>query len=150
MEALEQFFATYGSMSTKEARSLIANDAGFRQQLESLYRATFKKRLNKGCSNCWLDAYILLLRTEKNRLKAMKDCKFELKAGALLVDVVNGDNAKMATRHNLTDELALYHLRTNPKCIRLFSKYPDDWQAQAEESAPKAESKAKAKKKAKK
>ena len=53
----------------------------------------------------------------------------------MLVDVINGDNAKMASHHNLTDELALYHLRTNPKCIRLFSKYPENWQELAEAEA---------------
>lgn len=53
----------------------------------------------------------------------------------MLVDVINGDNAKMATHHNLTDELALYHLRTNPKSIRLFSKYPENWQELAEAEA---------------
>lgn len=56
----------------------------------------------------------------------------------MLVDVINGDNAKMATHHNLTDELALYHLRTNPKSIRLFSKYPENWQELAEAEAEPA------------
>ena len=27
---------------------------------------------------------------------------------------------------NLTEEGALYHLRTNPDCIKLFDKLPDD------------------------
>ena len=30
--------------------------------------------------------------------------------------------------HNITDELAVYHLRTNPKCIKYFSRYPENWQ----------------------
>ena len=69
----------------------------------------------------------------------MKNRLFELKAGALLIDVERGDNSKMATQHNLTDELALYHLRTNPKCIRLFTKYPDNWQEMVKEAQEVAE-----------
>ena len=141
MEALEQFRKSYGGLTTSQVRTLIKEDAGFRNTLASLYRQCFHKHLNTGCSNCWLDAFVMLRRLTKQTFEDMKNRLFELKAGALLVDVINGDNAKMATHHNLTDELALYHLRTNPKSIRLFSKYPENWQELAEAEAepqPKA------------
>lgn len=143
MEALEQFRAAYGGLSSAEVRKLIKEDAAFKSELARLYRTTFRKHLNTDCGNCWLDAFVLLMRTSKQKLQAMKERRFELKAGALLVDVVSGDNAKMATHHNLTDELALYHLRTNPKCIKLFAKYPAEWEElikeSTEEQKPKAE-----------
>lgn len=135
MEALEQFRKSYGGLTTSQVRTLIKEDAGFRNTLASLYRQCFHKHLNTGCSNCWLDAFVMLRRLTKQTFEDMKNRLFELKAGALLVDVINGDNAKMATHHNLTDELALYHLRTNPKSIRLFSKYPENWQELAEAEA---------------
>ncbi len=135
MEALEQFRKSYGGLTTSQVRTLIKEDAGFRNTLASLYRQSFHKHLNTGCSNCWLDAFVMLRRLTKQTFEDMKNRLFELKAGALLVDVINGDNAKMATHHNLTDELALYHLRTNPKSIRLFSKYPENWQELAEAEA---------------
>ena len=52
---------------------------------------------------------------------------FELREGVILYDVVNHDTSKNVTRQNLTDELALYHLRTNPDYIKHFTKYPDNW-----------------------
>ena len=42
------------------------------------------------------------------------------------------DNTRLVTRLNLTDELAKYHLGTNPDYIKFFSKYPENWR---EESA---------------
>ena len=57
----------------------------------------------------------------------MKNSLFELKEGVILYDVVNHDTSKNAVRQNLTDELALYHLRTNPDYIKHFTKYPENW-----------------------
>lgn len=139
MEALEQLRAQYAGKSSAEIRALIKGNKAFRQTLATLYVRVFKKRLNTDCSNCWLDAFVLLMRTSKKQLEAMKNRLFELKAGALLIDVERGENSKMATQHNLTDELALYHLRTNPKCIRLFTKYPENWQEMVKEAQEVAE-----------
>jgi hypothetical protein len=149
MEALEQFRAAYGGLSSAEVRRLIKEDKTFKHNLVALYRTTFHKPLNTDCGNCWLDAFVLLIRTSKQKLKEMKERRFELKAGALLVDVVKGDNALMATHHNLTDELALYHLRTNPKCIKLFSRYPADWEQLIKESTEE-QTKPKARRRSKK
>ncbi len=85
-----------------------------------------------------MDAFVLLMRFDTSKLNAMKNRQFELKAGALLVDVKNGRNDLMATHHNLTDELALYHLRTNPKSIKHFAKYPKNWEELANKSSEEA------------
>ena len=69
---------------------------------------------------------------------AIKQRQFELRYGALLIDVVDHDNSKMASAHNLTDELALYHLRTNPQCIYKFSRYPANWKKLAARSGRKS------------
>lgn len=128
MQALEQFRLVYAGRSSAAIRALIREDAEFRKLLESLYERYFHRKLNKGCTSCWLDAFVLLMRFDTMKLKIMAERKFELKAGALLIDVKAGRNDLMATHHNLTDELALYHLRTNPKCIKRFSKYPANWE----------------------
>lgn len=128
MDAIKQFRFRYASASSAEVRTLIKEDKEFRGQLERLYERYFHRKLNKGCTSCWLDAYVLLMRYDINKLTQMADRQFELKAGALLVDVVSGANELMASHHNLTDELALYHLRTNPKCIKHFAKYPENWE----------------------
>lgn len=128
MEALEQFRSEFSSHSSAQVRELIRTDAQFRQRLETLYEEVFHNKLNKGCSNCWLDAFVLLRSKSIKKLTTMAQRHFELKAGVVLRDVVNQDNAKLATHHNLTDELALYHLRTNPNCKSKFSRLPDDWE----------------------
>lgn len=128
MEELEQFRERYLGLTSVEVRDLIRDDSVFRREIETLYVAIFHASLNKTCSDCWLDAYIILCRTQTEKLMELKSRKFELRPGALLIDVVGHDNAKMASGHNLTDELALYHLGTNPGCIRKFSKFPENWQ----------------------
>lgn len=136
---LTEYRSAYGGLADKEVRRLIREDAGFRTATESLYEAVYHTRLNKGCTECWHDAYVLLMRSDILKLTEMQERQFELKAGALLIDVVAYDNAKTATRVNLTDELALYHLSTNPSCIGKFSKYPDNWRELAAQYASKGQ-----------
>ena len=89
-----------------------------------------EKFLNKkiaGCINCYTDAYFELLTLDKKMAIEKQKCVFRLRAGALIKDV-NGDRSKMMSNHNITNELALYHLRTNPHCRRFFDE-PDDLDA---------------------
>lgn len=130
-------------MSSTQVRELIRDDADFRRETERLYVGIFRQSLNKSCSSCWFDAFILLMRTDLNKLNAMKEKRFDLRAGAVLYDVVNHDPAKTVTHHNITDELALYHLRTNPDYIKFFNLYPENWQELALASAPNATAPAK-------
>lgn len=127
---LTEYRNTYGNRGYGDVRALIANDAAFRKETESLLMLHFGKKPNRNCSDCWFEAYIELTRTPMEKINE-RSAEFDLRAGAILFDVVAGDRSKMCTRRNLTTELALYHLRTNPDCIRLFSKYPADWQQRA-------------------
>ncbi len=46
-----------------------------------------------------------------------EECKFKFAPGGkLLLDAVNGDVLKATTQANISGELALYHLKTNPYC----------------------------------
>ncbi|MEG2772239.1 MAG: hypothetical protein RR960_07845 [Alistipes sp.] len=114
------------ALSVAEVRSLIATDNAFRNLIEELYVDVFHHGLERRCSGCFFDAYIVLMNTKITNLMEIKERKFELQAGKLLIDVVHYDNALMATNVNLTDELALYHLRTNPSVRKFFSKLPDN------------------------
>lgn len=138
MEQLEEFRARYCGLSLSDVRRLVKSDAAFRQQVETLYVCIFHRPLNKRCSDCWLDAFLLLRRTPTDYLMAIKQRQFELRYGALLIDVVDHDDRKMVSAHNLTDELALYHLRTNPRCIDKFTRYPDNWKTLAARSGRKS------------
>ena len=84
----------------------------------------FLKRNVGGCNNCICDAYIELINLKN--ITEMKTLEYKLRAGALLRDVVNSDASLTMSNFNLTEEGALYHLRTNPDCIKLFDKLPED------------------------
>lgn len=135
---IDEYKSKYQGISPAEVRGLIAADASFRNETERLYTSIYHTKLNKSCSDCWFDAFILIMKTDTKKLKAMQEKRFDLRAGALLLDPY-GDPAKMVTHRNLTDELALYHLRTHPDCIRLFSKYPRNWEELATRSGIEAE-----------
>ena len=130
---IEEFKSTYAGTSAQEVLAQIESNPEFRSNLEALYVETFHKALNHGCPNCWFDAYILLMRTETEKIIIMKERQFELKAGALLIDLNGRDDSKTASHHNLTDELALFHLSRNPSCASLFARLPEDWELQAAE-----------------
>lgn len=134
---IEAYRQQYNGMSATQVRGLISSSKEFRNETEKLYTSIFRQKLNKNCGDCWMDAYILIMRTNPEKLKAMQEKIFDLRAGAVLIDP-HGDNKKTATHHNLTDELALYHLRTHPDCIKLFSVYPQNWEEMALQSGIKA------------
>lgn len=135
---LDEYTAEYGGMKAAEVRSLIASSPAFRAETERIYYSIYRKRLNRSCGDCWLDAYILIMRGDRERQKKMINKRYDLRAGAVLVDP-HGDRAKMITTHNITDELAVYHLRTHPSCVRLFSVLPDNWEEEVAASAQKEE-----------
>lgn len=123
---IEEYKEQYKGMSAAEVRSLISSSKAFREETERIYTGTFHKRLNKRCGDCWMDAYILIMRGDPVKLQAMMNKRYDLRAGAVLVDPK--DPTKTATTHNITDELAIYHLRIHPTAKRLFSKLPDNWE----------------------
>ncbi len=96
-----------------------------RSELETLCRY-FLNRSISGCQNCYMDAYIELSNLNIQKVMEKQKCDFKLRAGALLRDVAGRDPKKNCTNANLTNELALYHLKTNPGCRKYFEKVPGD------------------------
>lgn len=125
---LIEFRSKYSGLSTAEVRNLLKEDPNFKAEIEELYEEVFHLKLQKTCSNCWEDAFIMLMTKKVEQMVELSERKFELKAGAVLYDLPSGDNSKMVSRHNLTDELAVYHLRKDPSRIKFFSAYPENWQ----------------------
>lgn len=123
---LDQYKEQYKGMSAAEVRGLIARSADFRTETEKLYRSIYHKPLNKSCGDCWIDAYVLIMRGDPVKLQAMMKKRYDLRAGAVLVDPK--DPTKTATKNNITDELAIYHLRIHPTCKRLFNLLPENWE----------------------
>lgn len=99
-----------------------------RELLDSLHKTLFNKGItNTGCSDCYRDAYILII----NKLKQTKEMPkqtslYTLKAGAILRRP--GSNRFYAnTLPN--DEVPEEYLAHNPADIVLFAAYPADWEA---------------------
>lgn len=133
---IQEFKQQYGGLSFDRLAKLVRTSADFRGELRRIYEGIFHDNLNHKCINCWWDAYHVLMTTNTEKLIKMNEKNFDLRAGAVLIDVVNHDTKLTATRKNLTDDLALYHLRTHPEYISDFSKFPANWRELAIESSP--------------
>lgn len=88
-----------------------------KQKIAAAYFQVFGERMNIGCKTCYIEAIFLIRKKMES-----KPCRYRLKPGALLQAF--GDASKTCTNINLTDELAEYHLRTNPGVASLFSIIP--------------------------
>ena len=104
----------------------LKTDLVLRKEIETLSKQFLDKTV-KGCSNCYYDAYLELISLSVDKIMNKQQCRFEIRRGVLLRDVVNLDISKNMTQANITDELALYHLKTNPKCAEKFSRLPENW-----------------------
>lgn len=134
---ISDYKSRYSGLTQAQIRELASESSEFRVETEMLYRKVSGSPLNKNCTECWVDAYAVIIKSDPDKVERRAARKFDLKAGALLIDRVKGDNSKMCSMHNITDELAIYHLRTNPKCIKYFSRYPENWQELVAESSKK-------------
>lgn len=126
---LQAYRKKYSGLSQRDVRRLIETEPSFKSETEDLYRRYFHASLNKRCPDCWMDAFILLIKSNIDQLMKQEKSQFKLKAGALLRDALNpNDDSRLCSQANLTDELAIYHLRTNPSCARKFEVLPANWE----------------------
>lgn len=125
----------------------LRNDKALRAEIEFLAFALLERKV-QGCLNCYTDAYFELINFDEKMAMEKTTCIFHLKNGVLLKDI-KGDKAKMMSNYNISNELALYHLQTNPNCKRFFDR-PSNIDAVIEEmTAPKAPKAEKAQKRTK-
>ena len=103
----------------------LKTNKALRKEIEQLSKVFLYKEV-RGCGNCYADAYLELTSLNLEKVKKSMECKFKLRKGALLRDVINHDMKLLCTQANITDELALYHLRTNPNCKKFFELLPDN------------------------
>ena len=120
LQANKGQFASGGELS-KACKSNLE----LRSEIEALAKFYLSKQVS-GCSNCYFDAYFELINLNLEKAMSKEICEYKLRAGALLHDVVNFDNDLLCSNSNITDELALYHLRTNPSCRKYFEKLPEN------------------------
>lgn len=141
----EDYISLYGSANYSQLRQRARSDDAFRVATASLHRAVYGIALAVSCSDCYADAALNLIKKYESNKDKMEST-YKLKNGAIVLrDVRNlNDNTRMATRHNLTDDLAKYHLYTNPTCVKFFASLPKDWEKEVAEygaklDAPEAE-----------
>ena len=108
-----------------ELITFLKNNETWRNEIETLRKVFFHKTVS-GCSNCYFDAYMQLISLKINYAMEKLKCQFLLLAGALLHDVVNFDNDLLMSNANITDDLSLYHLKTNPNCRQFFQTLPEN------------------------
>ena len=111
--------------NSDELFNCLKTDTALRNEIETLSKVFFRKTVS-GCSNCYFDAYIQLISLKIEIAMEKLKCVFMLLAGALLQDCLNQNIDLACSNANITDDLALYHLKTNPNCIGLFQTLPDN------------------------
>lgn len=93
-----------------------------------IYFDFFGIRLRTGCGTCLIEAYFELKNLTKEKLEQMKNRLFKIKEGEVLG--MHG-MAESYTNANLTNRGALTVLKLNRGCIRLFTAFPENWEALA-------------------
>lgn len=78
----------------------------------------------RSCVNSILSAHYELINLDMNTVKTTKE--YQVRAGVVLHDIINKDFKKILTAANVNEELALYHLSTNPSAIEYFVRVPAD------------------------
>lgn len=126
IQALRPLFNDGRSLNTR-----LQQDGELQREISELARHYLGREV-RGCTNCYSDALFELLTLNIERAMQKEECKFKLRGGKLLLDAVNGDVSKAMTQANISDELALYHLKTNPYCEEYFEELPADWKEQVE------------------
>lgn len=130
----EAYIDLYGGNNYLQLRQMARGNSQFKAATASLFKAVNGEVLAVSCADCYADAALSLLKNyTKNKTKMAT--RYKLRTGAyILRDVRNINNSeRMATRHNLTDELAMYHLYTNPSCVKYFDTLPDGWEQEVAE-----------------
>lgn len=132
IERLKTLQATRGNYRNgAELSKELGKNYQLRKEIELLSRK-YLNRTVSGCGNCFFDAYIELINLETKTIMEKEECKFRIRRGKLLKDAVNQNVSLIMTQANITNELALYHLKTNPDSVEYFEELPEDWEALVE------------------
>jgi hypothetical protein len=108
-EQIKSFARAYiAGEVTPERRNLIS---------KAYFKLTGEK-LRTHCSTCYIEAIFIILRKMEKQ-----PCRYRLKKGAVLQAF--GDESKIATNDNLTDELAQWHLAHTRGAASLFAIMPE-------------------------
>lgn len=86
-------------------------------KIRTVYRLLTGEKVRPSCSTCYIEALLVI-----NKKSRMEPCKYHLKEGRRLM--ARGDWSKIMTNKNITNELAEWHLKHNPRCVNQFDRMP--------------------------
>lgn len=122
---MQSYEDTMTQLSEMESRFQSGFSSSDRSLLEALHRTLFGKGItNTGCSDCYRDAYILIVKQLKTSKKMPDKPNYILKAGALIHPT---GTSKFYT-NAIPDDVAEEHLSKYPNDIIRFAHYPNDWE----------------------
>lgn len=97
-------------------------------KLSKVYKKVFNKPLLITCSTCIIEAYYELKEITNQTLIKMsekKESAFQIEEGKLIT--LHGMSDDL-TAVNVTDEKAVEFLAHEPRLIKHFAKFPEDWE----------------------
>lgn len=119
----KEVISTLDSMRSRYEDGFSTIDRNFLDQLHFLLFG--KEITNKGCGNCYRDAYIIIY-THLKKIKTMpQPSLYKLKTGVVIQFF---GKSTVYTNSNLTDEVAERFLGLNPNNKSLFSDLPSNWE----------------------
>lgn len=101
--------------------------------ISKLYARLYNKKLNKGCSNCHIDAYIelmiMLKKESTENIIKMSERKFIMNKTSIIdTSMFKKQPRGMFSHANMTDEIAVGLLKISQGYIKFFTQFPKNWQ----------------------
>jgi hypothetical protein len=115
----------------------ISKEAALKVQLLSFYRYIFQEQPCGGCKDSLTSYYIKLKNEGMAKLMNKVERDFDFKDN-VCVQVKFGA-ADHYTNHNLTNDVAIALLKVNAKRIRLFKRFPANWEELISDPEPQPE-----------
>lgn len=140
MRTYEETMNLLDEMKSRFNSGFSSSDRSF---LEKMHRLIFAKDIpNKGCSDCYRDAYLLIVTHLKKTQTMPKEPNYILKAGVLIHP---SGTSKFYINPLPSDEIAEDFLSEYPDAINKFAHVPEDWEDRVKAYKERKEKEAKAK-----
>lgn len=88
-----------------------------KEKIRIVYRELTGEKIRTSCGTCYIKALLII-----NKRLNMEPCKYRLKEGHRVM--CRNSWSKIMTNKNITNGLAEWHLKNNPKCIVHFERVP--------------------------
>jgi hypothetical protein len=101
-----------------------------KQQIKTVYKELFGELFNLRCGSCYIAACIKIVKFANPKpiknIKVMATLDYQLKPGAIL-QAFGHREKNVFKAEQLTNDLAEWHIKNDPSCIRKFAKLPGNF-----------------------